>query len=120
MVTDLHNSRTGSSGLTLSGLLELSKGVRRELSTAFLESPAEPFLGPSHDFLIVVTEVGTLSTVHSSLASSTVRDAKLFKTERGETTLATFFWAFVTFFVSKAMQYLNMDCTEGEEEEERR
>ena len=92
----------------LPGLLETSEGVRRELSTAFLESPAEPFLGPSHDFLIVVTGVGKLSTVHSSSASSTVRDAKLFKTERGEATSTTFFWIFVTFFVSRAMRYLNM------------
>ena len=94
--------------------------VRRELSTAFLESLAEPFLGLSRDFLIVVTGVGKSSTVHSSSASSTVRDAKLLETERGETTLATFFWVFVSFFVSKAMRYLNIDCTVGEEEEERR
>ena len=100
----------------LSGLLETSEGVGRELSTAFLESPAEPFLGPSHDFLIVVTEVGTLSTVHSSSASSTVRDAKLFEMERGETMSATFFWVSVTFFVSKAMRYLNMEETESEVE----
>ena len=100
----------------LLGLLETSKEVRRELSTAFLESPAEPFLGPSHDFLIVVTEVGKLSTVHSSSASLTVRDAKLFETERGETMLATLFWVFVIFFVSNAMRYLNMEETESEVE----
>ena len=107
--------------LTLSGLLELSKWVRRELSTAFLESPAEPFLGPSRDFVgtLYAWVVDTLSTVHSSSASSTVRDAKLFEVERGETLLATFFWVFVIFFVSKAMRYLNIDCTEGEEDRER-
>ena len=121
MVTDRLSSRTGSSVLTLSGLLELSKGVRRELSTAFLESPAEPFLGPSHDFVgtLYTWGVDTLSTVHLSSASSTVRDVKLFKMGRGETMLATFFWVFVIFFVSKAMRYLNIDCTEGEEEERR-
>ena len=48
MVTDLLSLRTGSLGLTLSGLLELSEGVRRELSTAFLESLAEPFQEPFH------------------------------------------------------------------------
>ena len=42
MVTDLLSLRTSSLDLMLSGLLETS-GVRRELSTAFLESPAEPF-----------------------------------------------------------------------------
>ena len=122
MVTDRLSSRTGSSVLTLSGLLELSKGVRRELSTAFLESPAEPFLGPSRDFVgtLYTWGVDTLSTIHSSSASSTVRDAKLFETERGETMLATFFWVFVILFVSNAMRYLNIDCTEGEVEEERR
>ena len=54
--------------------------------------------------------------VHSSSASSTVRDAKLFEMERGETTLATFFCVFVTFFVSKAMRYLNIEETESEVE----
>ena len=118
MVTDRLSSRAGSSVLTLSGLLELSKGIRRELSTAFLESPAEPFLGPSGDFLgtLYTGEVDTLSTVHSSSASSTVRDAKLFETGRGETTLATFFWVFVIFFVSNAMRYLNIEETKSEVE----
>ena len=116
MVTDHLSSRTGSSGLTLSGLLEWSRGVRRELSTAFLESPAKPFWEPSHDFLIVVTEVGTLSMVHSSSAPSTIRGAKLFETERGGTTLAAFFWVFVIPFVSNAMWYLNIEERESEVE----
>ena len=102
----------------LLGLLETSKGVRRELSTAFLESLAEPFLGPSRDFLdtLYTGGVGTLSMVHSSSASSTVRDAKLFETERGETMSAAFFWVFVILFVSNAMRYLNIEETESEVE----
>ena len=47
--------------------------------------------------------------VHSSSASSTIRDVKLFQTGRAETTLATFFWIFVTFSMSRAMQYLNIE-----------
>ena len=96
MVTDLRSSRTGSSGLTLSGLLELSKGVRRELSTAFLESPAEPFLGPSRDFTYVDTWGEVKSKVHSSSTCSTSKHAKLLETGKGETT-ATFFLHFRCF-----------------------
>ena len=66
-------------------------------------------LEPSHD---LYTKVGTgettLSTVHSSSASLTVRDVKLFQTEIGETISATLFCIFVIFFISEAMWYLNM------------
>ena len=108
MVTDHLSLRTSSSVLMLLGLLETSKGVKRELSTIFLESLAEPFREPSRDFLIVDTCIGKLSTVHLSSASLTVRDVKLFEMERGGTTSTTFFWVLMTFFVSRAMRYLNM------------
>ena len=75
-------------------------------------------MGPSCDFLdtLCTGEVGTLFTVHLSSVSLTVRDAKLFETERGETSLATFFWVFVIFFVSKAMWCLNIEETESDVE----
>ena len=99
MVTDLLSSRTSSLDLMLLGLLETS-GIRRELSTAFLESPAEPFLGPSHDFTDVGTWGEIKSEVHSSSTCSTSKHVKLFKTGKGETT-ATVFWVFNIFLPSR-------------------